>query len=183
MDAAYWRSVAIGLQYENQQLHLLVQQLLGLGHTSHGQPNLVSESNTLPDEVTSENIDGEEEEEIYEEYEEGTEDEEKLSEEYIRFMEQSEKHRNQRDASKSIKTPETKEKFKFGEDLVTDEILDKADEIETDFEKLKEEMSVLYGKDTMKVHARETKAQLKFDQWRDQHKATLWPTIPLNLKR
>ena len=35
-SAAYWRAVAAGLQYENRQLHILVQQLLGLAEPATG---------------------------------------------------------------------------------------------------------------------------------------------------
>jgi len=39
-SAAYWRSVAFGLQYENEMLHQLVQQLLGVRMPNDSDPNL-----------------------------------------------------------------------------------------------------------------------------------------------
>ena len=50
-----------------------------------------------------------------------------------------------------------------------------------DYERLKEEMSELYGKDALKIHCQETRTELAFTEWRDKHRPVTWPAMPLNM--
>ena len=71
-------------------------------------------------------------------------------EEYLRFVQETEKHRDRRDRER-IAENGTEKKFSPADEIVTDAILDRAVDIETDFELLKKEMTDLYGKDALKV--------------------------------
>ena len=53
--------------------------------------------------------------------------------------------------------------------------------ITVDYERLKEEMSELYGKDALKIHCQETRTELAFTEWRDKHRPVTWPAMPLNM--
>ena len=76
-----------------------------------------------------------------------------LEEEYFRFLEVTEKHRQNRDEGQSLK-----KKFDIRTDTITDEILEEGlAMIGTDHEKTKREMDQLYGSKAMKVHSEETK--------------------------
>eukprot|EP00092_Neocalanus_flemingeri_P000181 GFUD01000195.1.p1 GENE.GFUD01000195.1~~GFUD01000195.1.p1 ORF type:complete len:233 (-),score=71.29 GFUD01000195.1:129-827(-) len=193
-SAAHWRSIAQGLHHENQMLHQLVQQLLGMSVQK------VEEQQFVP--VREEAVKSEHKEEIKSDMEDkavnfdnitkGNEDYvydvktegEDTIEEYLKFVLETENHKERRDREKQVEMgTETKKKFNPVDEVVTDDILARADDIATDFERLKKEMSDLYGKDALKVHSLETQAQLHFDQWSDTSRPLLWPAMPLNFRR
>ena len=72
-------------------------------------------------------------------------------EEYLKFVQETEKHRDKRDRERQLEEGTEQKKFNPSDEVVTDAILDRADDIATDFERLKKEMSDLYGKDALKV--------------------------------
>merc|ERR1712080_507713 len=68
------------------------------------------------------------------------------------------------------------------EELLIDKEQSMVQDIAVDFEKLIEEMEILYGSSYHKVHGEETKAQMNFDKWRDFNIPKMWPALPFNLK-
>ena len=95
---------------------------------------------------------------------------------YLRFASETERHRQERD-SKLVNGDRV-----IGDELDSDEEL-KVNEsnIAVDYERLKEEMSELYGKDALKIHCQETRTELAFTEWRDKHRPVTWPAMPLNI--
>jgi len=189
-SAAHWRSLAIGLQYENQILHHLVQQLLGtniqqeqnLDHSplskkrrsprKRKECSKIDSEGDMPDSEEQKNLS------VIE-----VEDQSVNSlEEYLKFVQETETHRERRDRERKDENKQEK-KFSPAEDIVTDDILDRADDISTDYELLKKEMTDLYGKDAQKIHSLETRVQLEFDTWSDKNRPQLWPAMPLNMKK
>jgi len=211
-EAAYWKAVAIGLQFENCQLQSMIKSLLGLESNqypgsmtaslqvgqNHQQGSSWSDMNCREDESSSseeESSSDSEESYLQEKQTSGgrikdnfvkssssgtvKEEVDTLEEEYFRFLEVTEKHRQNRDEGQSLK-----KKFDIRTDTITDEILEEGlAMIGTDHEKTKREMEQLYGSKAMKVHSEETKAQLRFDNWRDQNNAIMWPALPLKIIR
>ena len=158
-SAAHWRSIALGLHYENQMLHHLVQQLLGtniqqeqnLDHSPLSKKrrsprrrkecSKIDSEGDMPDSEEQKNLS------VIE-----VEDQSVNSlEEYLRFVQETETHRERRDKERKGENKQEK-KFSPAEDIVTDDILDRADDISTDYELLKKEMTDLYGKDAQKVN-------------------------------
>ena len=158
-SAAHWRSIALGLHYENQMLHHLVQQLLGtniqqeqnLDHSPLSKKrrsprrrkecSKIDSEGDMPDSEEQKNLS------VIE-----VEDQSVNSlEEYLRFVQETETHRERRDKERKGENKQEK-KFSPAEDIVTDDILNRADDISTDYELLKKEMTDLYGKDAQKVN-------------------------------
>ena len=212
-SAAHWRSVAQGLHHENQMLHQMVQQLLGASIETVQEQHLVPAAHREDGKRThrkhkKEKADAEDEVgsdkgELSNAVQNNGPDLESETgdsmKEYLRFVQETDKHRERRDRERQLEGT-TEMKFNPADEIVTDAILDRADDIATDFERLKKEMSVLYGKDALKVrqnmktvhttlffylkvHSLETKVQLQFDQWNDKNRALVWPAMPLNIRR
>jgi len=227
-EAAYWKAVAAGLQYENSQLQSLLRSVLGLEschfgmmasninvgpspadplhkihlcqnrahvHDNYRSSHGVDQSSTS-DEESSSSTDSEEDDVGEKEderkqvenlpsvdlFHEKIEEVDPSEEEYFRFLAVSEKHKKDRDGveGESLKL----KKFDFRTDTITDAVLKEGLAlIDTDHEKTKREMEKLYGSKAMKVHSAETKAQLRFDNWRDQNSGVLWPALPLKIIR
>jgi len=225
-EAAYWKAVAAGLQFENGQLRCLLGSLLGLEshpsphlgmmatninvgsshgplhnsqnwahhvhnnyRISHGDSRNLSsdeESSTDSEEDVVEMKGGERKQaedilsvDSFHEKEEEVVD--PSEEEYFRFLAVSEKHKKDRDG---VEGESLKKKFDFRTDTITDAVLEEGLAlIDTDHERTKREMEKLYGSKAMKVHSAETKAQLRFDNWRDQNSGVLWPALPLKIIR
>jgi len=189
-SAAHWRSIALGLHYENQMLHQLVQQLLGTNiqqnvHEQNLDNSPISRERKLRRHKKSRKIASEVE---------LSDSEKQINnsvienhsvdslEEYLRFVQETENHRERRDKNGKDESKQQK-KYSPAEEIITDDILDRADDISTDFELLKKEMTDLYGQDAQKVHSLETRVQLEFDTWSDKHRPQLWPAMPLNMRR
>merc|ERR1719244_1081986 len=135
-------SVAMGLQYENEQLCFLIQQLLTLNGREHVKQE--DDDYCIEDVEQDESVNSIEQKKKHNSNNNhDTNSEDAISEEYIRFVEETEKHRRERDRAKNEEF--MKSNPTLGEDTVTDEILKKANNIDMDFEKLKEEMTLLYG--------------------------------------
>jgi len=231
-EAAYWKAMAAGLQFENRQLQSLLRSLLGLEsypspqlgimpavnvgpshdllhYSSLGQnefnvynymasrPGLMASHGANQSSSSDEESSSDSEEEdcvrVTEDEREQVEDipsvsfhEKKVEvdpseEEYFRFLAVSEKHKAERDG---VEGESLKKKFDFRTDTITDAVLEEGLAlIDTDHEKTKREMGKLFGSRAMKVHSEETKAQLRFDNWRDQNSAVLWPALPLKIIR
>ena len=158
-SAAHWRSIALGLHYENQMLHHLVQQLLGTNiqqEQNLDQSPLSRERRSSRIRKKCSKIDSEvdmpdSEEQMNLSVIEVEDESVNSVEEYLRFVQETETHRERRDKDR---TDENKQEKKFSptEDIVTDDILDRANDISTDYELLKKEMTDLYGKDAQKVN-------------------------------
>ena len=95
---------------------------------------------------------------------------------YLRFASETERHRRERDSNlvngdkKNCDEMDSDEELKVNESNIT-----------VDYERLKEEMSELYGKDALKIHCQETRTELAFTEWRDKHRPVTWPAMPLNM--
>ena len=95
---------------------------------------------------------------------------------YLRFASETEKHRRERDSNqvngdkKNCDDMDSDEEHKVNESNIT-----------VDYERLKEEMSELYGNDALKIHCQETRTELAFTEWRDKHRPVTWPAMPLNM--
>ena len=165
-SAAHWRSVALGLHHENQMLHELVQQLLGMSLQNVQEQPFVPVVEEVVKGDPKEDIKSKSEEEVVcfgneangnKDYEYGYDEVESEGadsmEEYLKFVQETEKHRDRRDRERQLEEGTAKQKkFNPADEIVTDAILDRADDIATDFERLKKEMSELYGKDALKVN-------------------------------
>merc|ERR1712192_21381 len=226
-EAAYWKAMAAGLQFENRQLQSLLRSLLGL--ESYPSPQLgimpavnvgpshdllhnsslgqnganvhkyrashgVNQSSSSDEEISSDSDEEDNCVRVTEDERKQVEDipsvdsfhENKVEvdpseEEYFRFLAVSEKHKKERDG---VEGESLKKKFDFRTDTITDVVLEEGLAlIDTDHEKTKREMGKLFGSRAMKVHGEETKAKLRFDNWRDQNSAVLWPALPLKIIR
>jgi len=233
-EAAYWKAMAAGLQYENSQLQSLLRSLLGL--ESHPSPQMgmtatninvgpptepvynrhqgqnradvhnygvsqwlkyyrhgVVQSSSSEDDSSSDSeeedcveVTGDESKQVedilgVDSFHEKKVEVDPSEEEYFRFLAVSEKHKKERDG---VEGESLKKKFDFRTDTITDAVLEEGLAlIDTDHEKTKREMGKLFGSRAMKVHSEETKAQLRFDNWRDQNNAVLWPALPLKIIR
>ena len=105
-------------------------------------------------------------------------------EDYLRFAAETERHRRERDRLKECNGPEKGrgEKFDPGE-KEKDEVLRQADLIAVDHERLKREMDLLFGKESLSVHCAETRLQLDFNEWFDRHRPVKWPALPFNIRK
>ena len=99
---------------------------------------------------------------------------------YLRFASETERHRQQRD-SNLVSGDHNGDHENRGERDSDEEHKVNESNITVDYEKLKEEMSVLYGKDALKIHCQETRTELAFTEWRDKNKPVTWPAMPLNI--
>lgn len=192
---SYWRALAVGLQYENEQLHQLLYQLTGtnLMESVNLNPNQ-AEQYVVPDnqDVKEEKVDESEilansassrkgknrtrakkKSKFQSQVQEEPSDDGEL-EAYLRFASETERHRQQRDSNLGDgdigDERDSDEEHKVNESKIT-----------VDYERLKEEMSELYGKDALKIHCQETRTELAFTEWRDKHRPVTWPAMPLNM--
>ena len=163
-SAAHWRSVALGLHHENQMLHQMVQQLLGasietvqeqhLVPTSHREDGKRTRRKQKKEKADAEDGVGTDNGKFSNVAKNNSPDLQSesgaSSEAYLRFVQETEKHKERRDQTNRLEGT-TEKKFNPADEIVTDAILDRADDIATDFERLKKEMSVLYGQDALKV--------------------------------
>ena len=144
-SAAHWRSVAQGLHHENQMLHQMVQQLLGASietvHEQHFEPAAHSEDGkrklrkhkkekaAAEDEVGTDN--GELSNVVQNNGPDLKSESGDSMEEYLRFVQETDKHRERRDRERQLEGT-TEKKFNPADEIVTDAILDRADDIATD---------------------------------------------------
>ena len=191
-----FRALAVGLQYENEQLHQLLSQLTGTTlresvqlNPSQEEQHLVNESardieesvtrtETSTDSVTDRRGKKKcrgKKKKTSTGLEEGTNDEE--LEAYLKFAMETEKHRRERDSNleagdRRNVDVDSEEEHKVNEGNII-----------VDYERLKKEMSELYGTNALKIHCQETRTELAFTEWRDKHKPVTWPSLPLNIFR
>ena len=184
-SAAYWRAVAAGLQYENRELHILVQQLLGLAGQASGVEVRIPDEVVVAQKMEAGRGGGGEERSSkdgkknngrrksgtdsgrgkgrdrvaarQQESEAGRDREAELA--YREFARVTAEHRAGREAEREEAEPE----------------------LPPESDATQQEMAVLYGSAALKVHCVETGLQLQFDQWCDNGGALEWPALPLNL--
>jgi len=116
--------------------------------------------------------------------------------EYLKFAMETERHRKERDAAAAAASGDNhKNDFAPGGGDDYEDITEEAANIVVDHERLKKEMSDLFGKDALKVrtyityvlfrniqvHCLETRLELEFTEWRDKHRPVTWPAMPLNM--
>ena len=121
--------------------------------------------------------------------------------EYLKFAMETERHRKERDAAAAAASGDShKNDFTPGGGDDYEDITEEAANIVVDHERLKKEMSDLFGKDALKVrtyityvaldivlfrniqvHCLETRLELEFTEWRDKHRPVTWPAMPLNM--
>jgi len=179
-SAAYWRAVAAGLQYENRQLHILVQQLLGLAEPATGTEvegvtarkmeagqGGGGEERTAKDGKTNVRLKsgpdsgrGKGRGRVAARHKQGEAGRDRQAElAYREFARVTAEHRAGREAERAAAGPE----------------------LPPESDATQQEMAVLYGSAALKVHCVETGLQLQFDQWCDNGGAGEWPALPLNL--
>ena len=192
---AYWRSLAIGLQYENQQLLDLITRLSTSYHNNnvlqdHVAPRGKSKEDSSSKKRSTTKVDEDQVPEsnshipsIEDEPVDDVDDDDQLDE-YLKFVMETEKHRQERDAT--IKPISKKSNMEKKSRLVSEDVDEDYDEklenIAVDHERLKKEMVDLYGKDAVKIHCQETRLELEFNQWKDKHRPVVWPAMPLNTR-
>ena len=164
---AYWRSLALGLQYENQQLHSLVSQLTGVNLSQVKQEENIDKIsdnsnardlikvNETPSDIKTKKrsrkkkcIKAEPVETSSEVQSNNNDDD---LEEYLKFAMETERHRKERDAAGVNGDVKKDSRTRCDEDIDLD-LAEKADNIVVDHERLKREMSELFGADALKVH-------------------------------
>ena len=203
---AYWRSLALSLQFENNQLHQLLSQMIGAGaiNLPRGPAPSTDEVREKKKKIrshkrkqTKENPDssGEQFRTISEKAEycpdtsNYNEEEDDLDEGYLKFLEETERHREERDrlrkaeedgGLKKGKKDSMRDSSKRDEE---EDIQSQAELIAVDHERLKREMLSLYGSESLAVHCVETRLQLQFNEWSDLHRPVTWPALPLNIRR
>ena len=112
-----------------------------------------------------------------------------MDEGYLNFLEETERHRQERDRLRKAEEDGGLKKGKkdsMSDFSKTDEeetIQRQAELIAVDHERLKREMSSLYGAESLAVHCVETRLQLEFNDWSDLHRPVTWPALPLNIRR
>ena len=202
---AYWRSLALSLQFENNQLHSLLSQMIGANNQPAGPAPPTDEVREKKKKTRSrkrkeikENSDSTEElKTILEKVEYcpdtnnyNEDEEEEVDEDYLKFLEVTERHREERNRlSKAGEDGGLKKgkKDSMRDFSKTDEeeenIQSQVDLIAVDHERLKREMSSLYGGESLAVHCVETRLQLEFNDWSDLHRPVTWPALPLNIRR
>jgi len=193
---SYWRSLALGLQFENSQLHQLIYQLTGCvlendqpgSSDQSADPLICDKSNDecdKRDEVSEDNNFAKmnkvkkRQSKISKNKKIESNDCEgdTIDEDYLKFAMETAKHRKERDSK-------GQEKFNLTVDgnENTDYCKNAADNITVDHERLKKEMGELFGKDALKVHCLETRIELDYNEWSDKHRPVTWPALPLNMK-
>ena len=189
--------MAVGLQYENEQLHHLLFQLTGTKlregvniDPSQAEQDVVPNNQFVKEEKgVKKETDSDSSKKgkikargkkknkaqnpVQEELEPSDDGE---LEAYLRFASETERHRRERDShqvngdQKNSDDMDSDEEHKVNESNIT-----------VDYERLKEEMSELYGTDALKIHCQETRTELAFTEWRDKHRPVTWPAMPLNM--
>ena len=180
----HFRSLALGLQYENEQLHSLLSQLLGANlrdcvvkmsrnnHDSGDHENGDSESEDSPDVTNEDDIaapsvptksdkgaGGKIKQRGKKKSKKSASDEVQLHnddteeyDEYLKFAMETERHRKERDAAAAAASGDShKNNFTPGGCDDYEDIAQEAANIVVDHERLKKEMSDLFGKDALKV--------------------------------
>ena len=204
---AYWRSLALSLQFENNQLHTVLSQMIGANNlppgTAHAPAPTTDEARKKKKKIrshkrktTKENHDRAELQADLENAEYcpdtdnyNVDEEEELDEGYLRFLEETERHREERDRLRKAEeeggSKNVKKDWKdiSQEDDEEETLQSQADLIAVDHERLKREMSSLYGGESLAVHCVETRLQLEFNDWSDLHRPVTWPALPLNIRR
>ena len=188
---AYWRSLALSLQYENNQLHSLLSHMFGAGiqppapssDEFKGKEKKVKSKKIKHNQIHPQKeefqsvLRSEDVEEEYCEEEEGED-----LEDYLKFVEETERHRRERDRLRKegdVGASGEEEQ----EDQQTDNVLRQAEQIAVDHERLKREMEELYGCESLRVHCVETRLQLAVNEWSDLHRPVTWPALSLNSRR
>jgi len=207
-ETAYWRSVAAGLQYENEQLYALLHKLTGhdlrnmkQGTHSHGpgSENFQAVQSTVQVQVQGHtNV-------VQQHAYRPQQEEESSSDESDTSSEEEESEDNQSCSPQDYSQNEyfQQEGFSQQHGIATnnEESTDleeylafariseahkknrgtgegNAGEDQFDFEELKAEMRDLYGDKSEEVHEAETVAQMRFDKFCDARSAKPWPIIP-----
>ena len=190
---AYWRSLAIGLQYENQQLLDLITRLSTSHHNNNVLQDLVATRGKSKEDSKKTSTTKVDEDQmpksnsqtlsIEDEAVDDVDDDDHLDE-YLKFVMETERHRQERDALiKPIsKKSNMEKKSKLVSEDVDEDYDEKLENIAVDHERLKKEMVDLYGKDAVKIHCQETRLELEFNQWKDKHRPVVWPAMPLNTR-
>lgn len=209
-EVAYWRSQALGLEYENTQLHRLIEHLLGLPVRSP-TTGARSEDNSSVSESCDESADVEDESANVEDESTDVEDESEDVEDVSADGEdESEDLEDERvdaeltgrvEAAGDVLVPadsgdkEEEDYWKFVEISHQHRQNLKNSKTRTSkgvaparvvgqpayFEELKAEMAELYGELAEQVHETETAAQMRFDGFCDEKRARLWPALPIRL--
>ena len=201
---AYWRSLALSLQFENNQLHSLLSQMIGANNLSAGPGPSTNEVREKKKNIrsnkrkqTKESPERSEELQAIVEKPEYCPDktdyyedeEEDLDEGYLKFLEETERHRQERDRLNKAEEDGGLKKGKkdsmrdIPETEEEENLQSQADLIAVDHERLKREMCSLYGGESLAVHCVETRLQLEFNEWSDLHPPVTWPALPLNIRR
>ena len=193
---AYWRSLALSLQFENNQLHSLLSQMFGANNPgvaaavqarSNGDTEKRDKRVRSRKNKTIKNNSTEELQPDTTNYDDNCDEEGEDLEDYLRFAAETERHRRERDRLKESNGAEKGrgEKFDSGEKEEEEEevVLRQADLIAVDHERLKREMDLLFGKESLSVHCAETRLQLDFNEWFDRHRPVKWPALPFNIRK
>lgn len=98
-----------------------------------------------------------------------------VSEELIKFLEETEKHRQN---LKTLKNKSKKENIENSEEVLPQDRFLKSRQQAIQRTK---QMKQLFGKSAAKIHGMETAMQLTFDRYCDLKQPKLWPNIPLSL--
>ncbi|XP_067118810.1 gem-associated protein 8-like [Centruroides vittatus] len=98
-----------------------------------------------------------------------------VSEELIKFLEETEKHRQN---LKTVKNKSKTDKNAENQDITADDKILKPRQQAMQRTK---QMKKLFGKSAAKIHGMETAMQLTFDRYCDLKQPKLWPNIPLSL--
>ena len=195
-EAAFWRSVALGLQYENQQLLNLISQMISGSHLKPERPEPSTQTQQSDIKHKENKKAGAKQKDLkchkkgnspVSEVSVATTQETKADDDelqaYLEFMRISEEHRKQRDANTKKNSGINFDSSSRRENIEdVDYSENAADNIVVDHEKLKREMRELYGADAVKIHCQETRVEMEFNVWRDKHRPVTWPALPLNIR-
>lgn len=152
---AYWKSRARALEYENKVLHDVIRK-------NYFKPLPPPASTTAESSESSEDLD--------EGSEEDQDDDVEVSEEFIEFLKNNAKYKEDARRERERYKASTEEN---GEECMQEEIVEGSEEKIARFK-------VLYGSNWERVMALETSVLCDFIHEKDKERPQYWPNIPFN---
>lgn len=169
-QVAYWKSKAIALEYENKLLHDIIRKSGGNVLSREDNTPISCSDNEETDELVSNESENEiEQEEVQEVYEDG---DFVVSEEFIQFLRENKKFRD--DAKRE------RERLKAEQRVEEKNIKDMESAPPELAENPHDNLQRLYGDDSDRIAALESSLRSQYISFCDREKPMFWPNIPFN---
>lgn len=169
-QVAYWKSKAIALEYENKLLHDIIRKNCGNLLAREDNTPISCSDNEETEELASNESENELEQEENQEVDE--EGDFEVSEEFIQFLRENKKFRD--DAKRE------RERLKAEQNVEDKNIKDMEALPVADAENPHEKLQRLYGDGSDRIAALESSLRSQFISFCDREKPMYWPNIPFN---